>query len=181
MIAPDISDIDIIPSYPLLYDRPVDTWDDIEGTLVARTASVVMALTQRRAGDPETGPLRGATGCPLAFTRNNKLHRDDGPALIYNDGHKVWYQDGEIHRVDGPAVIIQNRQKWFRRGKLHNWAEPAVQGYTASGDRIERWFVNGEDITTAAVSWMIGYDIWRWPLNDAEQFVFAVHFGDRGR
>jgi len=33
-----------------------------------------------------------------------KLHRDDAPAMIYNNGTKIWYQHGKRHRTDGPAV-----------------------------------------------------------------------------
>lgn len=165
--------------HPVLNDM---AWqDDVERELVTRTASVMQSLARRMAGHPEIGPLVTAVGAPFAFTRNNRLHRDDGPALIYQDGHKVWYQDGAMHRADGPAVIIERRMKWFWRGKLHNWAEPAVQGYTKTGERIERWFVHGEDITDVATSWLVKREIYFWPLTEAEQFVFAVHFGDRGR
>ena len=34
---------------------------------------------------------------------NNKLHREDGPAVEYTDGTKFWYQDGLLHREDGPT------------------------------------------------------------------------------
>jgi len=32
------------------------------------------------------------------------LHRENGPAIEYADGHKEWYQNGKLHREDGPAV-----------------------------------------------------------------------------
>ena len=32
------------------------------------------------------------------------LHREDGPAVEYVDGDKVWYLNGKLHREDGPAV-----------------------------------------------------------------------------
>lgn len=35
-----------------------------------------------------------------------KLHCDDGPAVIADDGSFVYYSHGVIHRVDGPAVRL---------------------------------------------------------------------------
>lgn len=35
-----------------------------------------------------------------------KLHRDGGPAMIYNNGTEIWYQHGKRHRINGPAVSI---------------------------------------------------------------------------
>jgi len=36
--------------------------------------------------------------------QNGKLHRTDGPAVVYADGDKFWHQNGKLHRTDGPAV-----------------------------------------------------------------------------
>ena len=50
--------------------------------------------------------------------KNNKLHRDDGPAAEYHNGNKFWYQDGKFHRENGPAIEYQNGEKcWFYQGK----------------------------------------------------------------
>ena len=32
------------------------------------------------------------------------LHREDGPAIEYKDGSKVWSVNGKYHREDGPAM-----------------------------------------------------------------------------
>ena len=54
------------------------------------------------------------------WKKDGKLHREDGPAVIYADGSKDWCQDDVLHREDGPAVIYSNgRQKaWYTRGLL---------------------------------------------------------------
>ena len=45
---------------------------------------------------------------------NGKLHREDGPAMILNEGSKFWYLHGMRHREDGPAVEWSNQYKqWF--------------------------------------------------------------------
>lgn len=53
-----------------------------------------------------------------AYIKNKKLHREDGPAVEWNDGYKVWFQHGKRHRLDGPAFISANGYKsWFEHGR----------------------------------------------------------------
>jgi hypothetical protein len=45
------------------------------------------------------------------YYKNNKLHRDNGPAVVENclsgwDVASYWYKEGVIHREDGPAVEL---------------------------------------------------------------------------
>ena len=48
----------------------------------------------------------------------NQLHREDGPAIEWNDGSKVWYLHDQRHRLDGPAVYYVNGTKaWWYHGK----------------------------------------------------------------
>ncbi len=35
---------------------------------------------------------------------NNKLHREEYPAIEWDNGTKWWYINGQIHREDGPAI-----------------------------------------------------------------------------
>jgi hypothetical protein len=46
------------------------------------------------------------------------LHREGGPAIEYNNGHKYWYLDGKMHREDGPAVECDDNQVWYLHGLL---------------------------------------------------------------
>jgi hypothetical protein len=32
------------------------------------------------------------------------IHRDDGPAIIWDDGSEFWYSSGVNHREDGPSA-----------------------------------------------------------------------------
>ena len=49
---------------------------------------------------------------------NDKLHRDDGPAVEYSDGTKKWYLNGEVHRTDGPAVEYAGGiNRWYLNNK----------------------------------------------------------------
>lgn len=43
-------------------------------------------------------------------------HREDGPAIIYANGHQCWYFNGQRHRLDGPAcynIYNQNNSWWY--------------------------------------------------------------------
>ena len=44
---------------------------------------------------------------------NNKLHKEDGPAIERFNGIKSWYLDGKRHREDGPAVECANGTKFW--------------------------------------------------------------------
>ena len=45
------------------------------------------------------------------------FHREDGPAIEYNEGDKVWYLNNQLHREDGPAVECPNGHKeWWVNG-----------------------------------------------------------------
>ena len=41
-------------------------------------------------------------------------HREDGPAIEWHDGGKMWYLNGKRHREDGPAVEYADGTKvWY--------------------------------------------------------------------
>lgn len=35
-----------------------------------------------------------------------QIHREDGPAVEYDDGSKFWFVNGKQHRIGGPAVVL---------------------------------------------------------------------------
>ena len=44
------------------------------------------------------------TGVRKYYNNAGVLHREEGPAIIWPNGTKLWYQNGDLHRTDGPAV-----------------------------------------------------------------------------
>lgn len=51
---------------------------------------------------------------------DDRIHREDGPAIEYTDGTKKWYWNGKLHRENGPAVEYPSGTKhWFLNGKCH--------------------------------------------------------------
>ena len=67
------------------------------------------------------------------------LHREDGPAIEYQSGHKEWYQCGVKHRVGGPAIEWDNgHEEWYVVGVRHREDGPA---YTNSDGHKEWWLL----------------------------------------
>ena len=51
-------------------------------------------------------------------------HRENGPAIEYPSGYKVWYQNGKLHRLDGPAKECSDgRRGWYIEGREYTEAE----------------------------------------------------------
>jgi len=47
----------------------------------------------------------------------DQLHREDGPAIEYDNGTKYWYRNGRLHREDGPAVeYVNGCGEWWVNG-----------------------------------------------------------------
>ena len=52
------------------------------------------------------------------------LHREDGPAIEYDNGTKYWCINNKLHREDGPAVVYScGYNSWYINGSLLSEAE----------------------------------------------------------
>jgi hypothetical protein len=75
------------------------------------------------------------------LNQDGKLHREDGPAIEYASGTKIWYLNGKYHREDGPAIEwASGNKKWFLNGKLHREDGPAVEDTSGT----KKWYLNGK-------------------------------------
>jgi len=55
-------------------------------------------------------------GNKVWLNENGLYYRKDGPAIIWKEGNKYWYQgtSGALHREDGPAVEYPDGEKcWY--------------------------------------------------------------------
>lgn len=74
------------------------------------------------------------------WLKEGKLHREDGPAVIYTSGTQFWYKEDKLHREDGPAATnADGSQLWYKEGKLHREDGPAIT--YANGVRC--WYKEG--------------------------------------
>jgi hypothetical protein len=89
------------------------------------------------------------------FNKDNKLHREDGPAYIEyyeNENGNIWrevyYINGNIHREDGPACIYyyenENgniwREVYYINGNIHREDGPHVIDYFENGSIKAEWY-----------------------------------------
>ena len=80
-------------------------------------------------------------GSGIYYFKDGKKHREDGPAIVFENSDKNWYINGLRHREDGPAIEWSSGYKvWCIRGKRHRLDGPAVE--KVNGEKA--WYLNGE-------------------------------------
>ena len=78
--------------------------------------------------DEHLGPAWIKNGLEIeAYYSYDKLHRENGPAIVGPVRHK-WYEHGKCSRRDGPAIINNDGtvEWWFRDARMLNldqWGE----------------------------------------------------------
>ena len=85
----------------------------------------------------EEGPAVIWPNGECEWYRNGLRHRDNGPAIEWPDGSKEWYQNGQRHRDGGPAVLSSVAEYWFLHGVGYSEDEyhTALKDMGAHGDR----------------------------------------------
>ncbi len=54
----------------------------------------------------------------ICWYENNLKHRDDGPAVEWDNGTMEWWINNMRHREDGPALVIPGiHQSWWINNK----------------------------------------------------------------
>ena len=93
-------------------------------------AELYSALKYRVVDDFGTRSYHNAAG---------KLHREEGPAVIFPSGRKEWYRNGLRHRTDGPAIVHANGgQEWWHNGQPHRVNGPAIEWENGH----KEWWIN---------------------------------------
>ena len=83
-------------------------------------------------------------GTKFYYNEQDRLHREDGPAVEFANGSKWWYINGKCHREDGPAMEeADGTKEWWINGQLHREDGPAVE----DTDGTKEWYINGKELT----------------------------------
>ena len=94
----------------------------------------------------ENGPAVEFANGHKEWHQNGQRHRIDGPAIECTDGSTYWYQNGLLHRTDGPAVEYHNGDKvWYQNDQRHRTDGPAIE----RNDGTKAWYINSEKLTEA--------------------------------
>lgn len=100
------------------------------------------ALIDALGGYIETGPDRTVR----YYDSEGKLHRANGPAVVYASGARSWYRHGIRHREDGPAIVhADGSRSWWVNGKHLREDGPAYE--TTYG--LKEWFLSGSQYSEA--------------------------------
>ena len=72
---------------------------------------------------------------------NDKLHREDGPAVKDSDGYTEWWLNDKRHREDGPAVEwADGTKEWYLNGQRltkEEWEEKTQHTIVIDGKTIQ--------------------------------------------
>ena len=106
------------------------------------------------------------------------LHREDGPAVEWDNGGKEWFLNGKRHRAAGPAIeYVHGLKEWWIDGIRHRDDGPAIEWY--DGDK--EWYLNGElhRKDGPAIERISGYKEWHYhgkfiSCKDNEEFLRIV-------
>ena len=83
------------------------------------------------------------------YDANGLFHRVCAPAVIYDSGHKIWYQHGRLHCSNGPAVTWE--------------------------DGTEEWWIQDRYITSDVLPWMATQGIFL-PFTPEQQAEFLLRW-----
>ena len=91
-----------------------------------------------------TGSVYVDMGKHIRWYVNGKIHREDGPAIIYDDGSWSWFYNGFCHRLDGPAVFRKVEKSYTLTNLLtvatpEGWISYHLNGKQVS---ITEWSTN---------------------------------------
>ena len=66
----------------------------------------------------ESKLIIGKRGTKCWKNEKGQYHREDGPAIEYSTGTKIWHINGKRHREDGPAIEhTTGHKEWYYHGK----------------------------------------------------------------
>ena len=103
----------------------------------------------------------------VCWYKDDRLHREDGPAFESPNGYKAWHANGEYHRLDGPAVEGADGSKaWWVNGKRHRLDGPAIEW----SDGTRKWWVDGQEVDIIAI---FGYEP-TIPLTEEQQLILRL-------
>ena len=79
---------------------------------------------------------------------NDKLNREDGPAVEYTDGTRIWWLNGKLHREDGPAIEFAGGRRWWYLND---------EEYTE--EEFNKKTAKAKELTIAEIESLLGYSV----------------------
>lgn len=76
------------------------------------------------------------------YRLKGRLHREEGPAVVYSTGGDCYYRHGSLHREEGPALSDWMSSQHYERGMRHRDPREGPAVYSSTFPIFEYW-VNG--------------------------------------
>lgn len=99
-----------------------------------------------------------------SWFKNGVHHREDGPAIEWDDGTLEWHLNGVRHRVNGPAVEWESGHKsWYLNGiwfsdEKDYWKKLKSLGEPKEPEEPEEP-KGPKELTVAEVEKLLGYPV----------------------
>jgi len=92
--------------------------------------------------------------------KHGVIHRDNGPALVRENGDQLWIRNNQLHRINGPAVTyIDGSAEWWQYNRRHRDDGPAIM--SAPTGRRYRYGINYHNDKSLSVDKsMLGDRLW---------------------
>jgi len=111
--------------------------------------------------------------------------RDRPDYEVTEKGTQIWRTNGRVHREDGPAVVYKSGSwRWYINGKLHRLDGPALNGHGVEGNSITirlRWCINNHDVTDKITKWAIENNIDLDNLTEVDKALIKIVWADYGK
>lgn len=85
-----------------------------------------------------------------------RYHRENGPAVIWNNGSEYWYREGKIHREDGPAIKHSDGTVEYALNGVVMSEEDFVKAGGSLKPKLNSGSVQEETIGGAGIGWAAG-------------------------
>ena len=82
----------------------------------------------------------------ICYYKGKDLHREDGPAIIFNSGEEKWYLSGQLHRSGNlPATINCDKtyMTYWVKGIPHRLNGPAIENLVDPSNN--KYIIDGEE------------------------------------
>lgn len=79
--------------------------------------------------------VKTARGSVMYYDCEGRLHREDGPAVIWSFNTREWWLNGKRHREDGPAIEYSDgRREWYLNDQWVNERDHAQLAKQPTGN-----------------------------------------------
>jgi len=104
-------------------------FDALIRKIVANTNKLKLLLGFQIARRDKNGLLHCVDGPALIYPKDKVMgngyeyyihgnrHRENGPAVVWGNGHREYWIDGKLHREDGPAIDSPNYKAYWVNGE----------------------------------------------------------------